>query len=328
MLLLAMAVALLAWPSSGLSAADFRKQLARQNRPVLQLTNRNFQEVLSGPRDFDLVVHITATTPRMGCEFCREFSPVYSLVGSQFMEANPGQTDLFLAEADFSEANRELFAALSISNVPHVRHYPKTTELLTPTQGFDSWQFQGDDLVQMLVGYIQRVAPQLKVPMPTEPVNYGNIVLSAVGVAGLTVVAWSYLSLLLQVAASRQVWAVGLVITVLVFILGTMYNRIRNAPYARKDRAGNMVYFSEGHQNQNAVETQILITIYGALSVLMVALTAWVPKRFSLNTAGSAKTTFLIVGVVNLALLVAYALLLSAFDYKRLGLPNMLFKVF
>jgi oligosaccharyltransferase complex subunit gamma len=60
---------------------------------------------------------------------------------------------------------------------------------------------------------------------------------------------------------SRNLWAAGSLIAILLFTSGHMFNHIRKVPYVAGDGKGGITYFAGGFSNQLGMETQIIAAI-------------------------------------------------------------------
>jgi oligosaccharyltransferase complex subunit gamma len=91
-------------------------------------------------------------------------------------------------------------------------------------------------------------------------------VVLVLGGGTFTFVAWPYV---LPVIQSRNVWAAGSLIAILLFTSGHMYNHIRKVPYVAGDGRGGISYFAGGFQNQFGLETQIVAALCEYTSLVM-----------------------------------------------------------
>lgn len=107
-------------------------------------------------------------------------------------------------------------------------------------------------------GWIARHLPDRPHPPVKRPVNWIRLVSTVVILLGggtFAFVAWPYV---LPIIQSRNVWAAGSLIAILLFTSGHMYNHIRQVPYVAADGRGGITYFAGGFQNQLGLETQIV----------------------------------------------------------------------
>lgn len=73
----------------------------------IYLTDRTFEKVVNGPREYDILVLLTATGPQYGCTFCRVFDPEYKLVAQSWHKAHKKLGGgLVFATADISQAGK------------------------------------------------------------------------------------------------------------------------------------------------------------------------------------------------------------------------------
>lgn len=84
------------------------------NGPIM-LNDRNFDKIVSGPRDYDILVLLTAVNVQYGCQFCRIFDPAYNLVAKSWHSAHKKLGDgLVLATADIS-SNGKIFREVCVA---------------------------------------------------------------------------------------------------------------------------------------------------------------------------------------------------------------------
>lgn len=111
---------LLAFVIPAITAADSKlveKLLAKEgeNGPII-LKDSNFDKVVSGPRDYDLFVLLTAVGPQYGCAFCKVFNPSYNLVAKSWHKSQKNKKlagGLVFATADLQH-NKGVFQSVSI----------------------------------------------------------------------------------------------------------------------------------------------------------------------------------------------------------------------
>merc|ERR1712151_626055 len=106
-----------------------------------------------------------------------------------------------------------------------------------------------------------------------------------------------------------------LLIAVLLFTSGHMFNHIRKVPYVAADGKGGVSYFAGGFQNQFGLETQIVAALYGILSFATISLALKVPRM------AEARSQQIAVFVWGGVILGTYSFLLSVFRIKNGGYP-------
>lgn len=105
---------------------------------------------------------------------------------------------------------------------------------------------------------MSRYLPGRPVPEVNRPTNWFAIILSLTTVAGIVttlVTAWPYIGPIIQ---HRRLWQFISLMTVLGCTCGTMFNIIRNTPYAGHDGKGHVSFFAGGFQTQFQLESQII----------------------------------------------------------------------
>lgn len=71
---------------------------------------------------------------------------------------------------------------------------------------------------------------------------------------------------------NRKFWALLSLVTILTCICGTMFNRIRNVPYAGHDNHGHVSFIAGGFQSQFQIESQIIAFLCRAFQSSLVCL--------------------------------------------------------
>lgn len=113
-------LSLLAFVIPAITAADSKlveKLLAKdgEHGPLI-LKDSNFDKVVSGPRDYDILVLLTAVSPQFGCAFCKVFDPSYNLVAKSWHKSQKNKKlagGLILATADL-QFNKKTFQSVSL----------------------------------------------------------------------------------------------------------------------------------------------------------------------------------------------------------------------
>ncbi|KAJ3347520.1 oligosaccharyl transferase subunit ost3/OST6 [Allomyces javanicus] len=92
---------------------------------VMILDALAFNVITEAPRNYSVVVVLTAMSPQIGCAACHRFEPEFKAVSYSRSKA-PGQHPLYFASIDF-ESGREVFQCLGLQSAPNVFLYPATT---------------------------------------------------------------------------------------------------------------------------------------------------------------------------------------------------------
>lgn len=106
--------------------------------------------------------------------------------------------------------------------------------------------------------WVARYIPGRPVPEVNRPTNWFAIILALTTVAGIgttLVTLWPYIGPIIQ---HRRLWQFLSLMTILGCTCGTMFNIIRNVPYAGHDGKGHVSFFAGGFQSQFQLESQII----------------------------------------------------------------------
>ena len=76
---------------------------AKSGPGPIELTDKTFEDITSGPRNYTAVVLLTALDSRFGCQMCKEFQPEFDLVAKSWLKQHPDSNGLFFASLDFAE---------------------------------------------------------------------------------------------------------------------------------------------------------------------------------------------------------------------------------
>ncbi|KAG6001138.1 hypothetical protein E4U21_004672 [Claviceps maximensis] len=291
-------------------------RLSRANNPM-QLNDASYKTLTTSPRDYAVAVVLTAQESRFGCTMCREFKPSWELISSSWTKGDRKQESrLLFGVLDFSEG-KDTFLALGLQTAPVLLLYPPTTGPHAVPSG-EPFRFDfsaGPSSPEVIHAWIARNLPNRFHPQLKYPVNYMKWASALTFLAGALTAAVSAAPYVLPVIQSRNLWAAGSMIAILLFISGHMFNHIRGVPYVAGDGNGGITYFVGGFQNQLGLETQIVAAMYGMLSFCTIALATKVPRMTN------AKAQSMAVFIWAAAIFFIYSFLLSSFRVKNSSYP-------
>ncbi|GMM33361.1 dolichyl-diphosphooligosaccharide--protein glycotransferase [Saccharomycopsis crataegensis] len=311
---------LFATTTSAITAKEVTQLRAKQKKSIITLKNSNYESLLNGPRDFNMVVLLTASSPSVGCVLCSKFDPDYSAVADSWVKQHPANDGLYFAKADFSDSSRKVFERFKLNSVPRLFLFTPTGEATPLDTGFVDLPFLEGDHSQHLTSYIQEhTGKQIHV---VKPVRYDNLIFSLVVSALFFGGVYKFRTQVSTIVLSKQLWGFVIILSILMFISGYMFNQIRGTPYIGTHNNGMPEYFMQGQQNQFGIETNIMSTVYGVLAFLTVALVTLVPKIE--HPKVNAIATFVMVFL----LLLGYSLLFDIFAKKSHGYPFRLLRFF
>lgn len=69
----------------------------------IALTDKSFDDLTSGPRNYTALVLLTALDPRFRCNLCTEFQPEYELLTRNWLQKHRDSDALFFSYLDFTK---------------------------------------------------------------------------------------------------------------------------------------------------------------------------------------------------------------------------------
>lgn len=301
---------------------------------VIPVNDQNFQKILSGERDYHLVLLLSSAVPQINCVLCNEFHPDFNIVANSWFQDHPnglGEEELndedspkknvYFLHSEFAES-RQLFQLLQLNNIPKVYHFPPSSSIKANDyiKEFDEYQFYQGVHRELLASYLKSVTGlQFNIYIPPD---YSRIAINAVFAFTFALLIRRYRKEAYNIATSRSLWSSIILVGVLLLISGYMFVQIRGVPYVREHANGRVDYFVPGQQNQLGVETQILSFVYGILSASSIILIKHIPK------IKSPQVQLIAVVIISLLIFIFYSLLLSVFGLKGMGYPFRLLNFF
>ncbi|KAG8532619.1 uncharacterized protein KY384_002496 [Bacidia gigantensis] len=285
--------------------------------PPLKLDDNSYEALTSSPRNYSLVVLLTALEARFGCQLCKEFQPEWEVLGKSWAKVSKnGQSRTLFGTVDFNDG-KSTFQKLMLQTAPVLLLFP-------PTMGPDSkpddqpirYDFTaGPQSAEQIQHWIRRhLSSGPHIPI-RRPLNYVRVVTMTTIVLGILTflgVAYPYVGPFLQ---NRNLWAAISLLIILLFTSGHMFNHIRKVPYVAGDGKGGINYFAGGFSNQFGMETQIIAAIYGTLSFATIALALRVPR---MTDPKRQQVAVIVWGSVMFGM---YSFLLSVFKVKNGAYP-------
>ncbi|KAG9251715.1 OST3/OST6 family protein [Emericellopsis atlantica] len=245
----------------------------------LKLSETSYKSLTSTPRDYSVVVLLTALENRFGCQLCRDFQPEYDLLGKGWVKGDKkAESRLLFGTLDFVDG-RDVFVSLGLQTAPVLL-------LFQPTEGPHAvaskdpirYDFTtGPPTAEQVHGWLSRHLTDRPHPPVKRPINWQRWA-SAITIilGGITLVATAS-PYILPVIQNRALWATGSMFFVLLFTSGYMFCQIRNVPYVTGNGKGGVSYFAGSFQNQHGLETQVVGGLYGILAITFTVLVTKVP---------------------------------------------------
>jgi hypothetical protein len=283
-------------------------------KPVIRLNFDKFKQyVKSAPRNYTMVVMLTALGANRECQICKPANEEFQIIAQSWRYSAQFNNNLFFAMVDFDEGS-DVFRLLNTASAPQFiifgrKGKPKAADNLDlPRVGFSA---------EAIAKWIQdRTDISVKI---FRPPNYSGlllIILLVFMIGGLLYVKRNNLEFLYN----RTTWSIITISCILIFISGQMWNQIRGPPLVHRNaQTGQIGFFAGGHGYQFIAETYIIFALYGSVVVGMVLMNE-APKYANDN---SIKKVMAIGGLAMVTLF--FSMILSIFRSKYAGYPYSLF---
>lgn len=283
-------------------------------KPVIRLTYDKFKHyVKSAPKNYTMVVMLTALAANRECQICRPANEEYQIVAQSWRYSAQFNNRLFFAMVDFDEAS-DVFKMLNTASAPQFiifgrKGKPKAADNLDlPRVGFSA---------ETIAKWIQdRTEISVKIFRPPNYSGFLLIVLLAFMIGGLLYVKRNNLEFLYN----KTTWSMIIISFILIFISGQMWNQIRGPPLVhRNPQTGQIGFFAGGHGYQFIAETYIIFALYGSVVVGMILMNE-APKY---TNDSSVKKAMAVGGLAIVTFF--FSMILSIFRNKYQGYPYSLF---
>lgn len=283
-------------------------------KPVIRLNTEKFKlYVKTPPKNYTVVVMLTALSSHRDCQICRPASDEFNIVASSWRYSGQFSNKLFFAMVDFDDAP-DVFKMLNTASAPQFMLFGRSGKLKT-----------GDNMDISRVGFSAEqiakwISDRTEINVKIfRPPNYSGlllVVLLVLMVGSLLYVKRNNLEFLYN----KTTWSLIVISSILVFISGQMWNQIRGPPMVyRNPNTGVVGFFAGGHGYQFIAETYIVFGIYGSI-VAGIILMNEAPKYVSESTK---KKVMAVSGLIMVTFF--FSLILSIFRSKYQGYPYSLF---
>lgn len=224
-------------------------------KPLLRFNGQKFREyVKNSPRNYSMIVMLTALAPGRQCQICRHAMDEYSIVAQSYFYSSDYSNKMFFAMVDFDEGS-DVFQYLHLNTAPVFMHFPaKGKPKAADTMDIQRVGFSADAIAKFVA---ERTDIQIRV---FRPPNYSGTLASlmfALLVGSFLYVRRNNLEFLYK----KTIWATVAVFFCLFMISGQMWNHIRGPPLIFRGPNGGIAYIHGSSQAQLVVETYIVMGI-------------------------------------------------------------------
>lgn len=288
----------------------------QERRPVIKLNSERFKKFVgpqSVPRNYSMIVILTALSPQRSCHLCRQAYDEFVIAANSYKLSPHSQSKrLYFGAVDFDEAS-DIFSYLSIDTAPCFLYFNAEGNFKSPDElNIQKLGFTSDIILRWIA---EKTGMQVKLVRP--PNLFVPIVL---GLFGLTLAAILYMSRnSLTMIFNRNLWAFSAVALVLLMTSGQMWNHIRGAPLMQRGRTQNN-YIHGSSSGQFVIETYLIMLINAGIAIGIVLMT----DGLRAGERADMKRKKIVARVGFAMLVVFFSLLLSVFRQKSYGYPYRL----
>ncbi|CCF60246.1 hypothetical protein KAFR_0J01820 [Kazachstania africana CBS 2517] len=310
------------------------QEAQKNSNKVITLTNENYQNVLGGPRDSYILALLTSTAPEVNCVTCIELESEYKTIANSWFADHPdgvsGSKSLYFAKANIETTQfiLDVFTVLGIEQVPR---------LLLFSPGGDIKDFELLDIplasgMERVFSIITAVKSQTGINdyFIHEPIDWSSFFITGFTTFAVIFLLRKNQKIAVSFLTSRITWALISVAFIILMLGGSMFNKMRGQPLAGQGKNGEIVYFLAGDfQNQFAIETQVIVVLYGILTSVVVFLVLAVPKISSYYSNSARRTTVVALAAISstIILYMFFSALTGIFKIKSASYPFTLMKL-
>jgi oligosaccharyltransferase complex subunit gamma len=265
------------------------------------------------PRNYSVVVMLTALSPHRQCQVCRAAADEFQVIANSFRHSPEFKGQLFFASVDFDDG-AEVFQQLGVHSAPvflwfGIRGNPRKPDQLDVQRiGFAA---------EVLAKWIsERADMQIRVRRPPSYTALLLLPLAALAFGSLLYIRRERLEFL----RNRTGWAVASLAIVFAMTSGQMWNHIRGPPLMQRTQKG-VAYIHGGTSGQFVIETYLVLIMNVAVALGMGLM------RYAAQSKIDSRTRR-VLAVFGLGMTaIFFSLLLSVFKSKAHGYPyTFLFK--
>lgn len=301
---------------TGLSLSERVQNLVEMNmkKPLLRFNGQKFREyVKNTPRNYSMIVMLTALAPSRQCQICRHAHDEFSIVANSYRFSPIYSNKLFFAMIDFDEGS-DVFQMLRLNTAPVFMHFPaKGKPKGADTMDIHRVGFAADSIAKFVA---ERTDITIRI---FRPPNYSG----TVAMITLAALVGSFLYIRrnnLEFLYNKNLWGAIALFFCFAMISGQMWNHIRGPPLVHKTQNGGVAYIHGSSQGQLVVETYIVMFLNAMIVLGMILLI-----ESGTQKAHNKNRIMAMAGLVLLT--VFFSFLLSVFRSKAQGYPySFLFK--
>lgn len=225
-------------------------------KSVIRLTPDRYKDYLkSAPRNYSVVVMLTALKKERGCMLCIQANEQYQLLADSWRQTAQFSNSLFFTVLDYDESP-DVFHSLKVNGVPIFMHFPsKGKRTRADTMELTSMDVPAEEIARWVE---DRTHLQIKVIRPIDYVKIVSVTTALVVVVGVL----SFLRKRLHWIVNSTSGAITVLTVIFPMISGYMWNQIRKPPNMHMDhRTGQPIYIHPNRGSQFVMETYIIMML-------------------------------------------------------------------
>ncbi|XP_071125846.1 dolichyl-diphosphooligosaccharide--protein glycosyltransferase subunit TUSC3-like [Mytilus edulis] len=285
-------------------------------KSVIKFNGDKFKQyVRTAPRNYSVIVMLTALQPKRQCSVCKQANEEYVILANSWRYSQQYSNKLFFAMVDYDDG-ADVFSQLKTNTAPVFMHFPEKGKTKKgDTLDINRVGFSAEAIAKWVQ---ERTDVQIRI---FRPPNYsGTLALALLFalIGGLLYLKRNNLEFIYN----KTFWGIGALVIIFAMTSGQMWNHIRGPPVMHKNpQTGQINYIHGSSQGQFVAETYIVFLLNAAV----------VGGFIMLNEANNIKGDSgkrRIIALVGLGLVAFFfSLLLSVFRSKYQGYPySFLFK--
>lgn len=286
-------------------------------RSIIKLNNERYRELVkAAPRNYSIILMLTALNSARGCQVCQAAHEEYQVVADSW-RITGGNDKVFFTMVDYDEGH-DVFNSLKANTAPVFMHIPPAGK----PKDADTLNIQAVGYeAEVIAKWVQeRTGNTIRV---VRKPNYGGVIafsLLMVLVAGFLYLRRNSLEFLYN----RNIYAWVLVAIILFMTSGQMWNHIRGPPFMQRNpQSKQWMYIHGSSQGQYVAETYIVMSLNLAVAIGFILL-----NEAAKSTTEAHKGRNKVMAIAGIALVaIFFSALKSIFRAKYQGYPySFLFK--
>ncbi|CAF2125322.1 unnamed protein product [Rotaria magnacalcarata] len=226
-------------------------------KPIIRLNSERFKHyVKTAPRNYSMIVMLTAMSPQRQCSICKQAHDEFQIVAQSYRYSSAFTNKVFFGLVDFDDGS-EVFQYLKLNSAPVFIHFPpRMKPKKSDYMDISRWGFSAEQIAKWIH---DRADVQIHIFRPPNYSGFLLIILLVTMIGGLLYIKRNSLEFLYN----QVVWGMFVVLAILICISGQIWNSIRGSPFLhRNPQTGQIGLFSGSSGYQFIAETYVVFLLY------------------------------------------------------------------